>query len=205
MQFIGIANYYNYFGDFVVPYDQGFVQEDDMLQAVQYQMLAPIYTAYVIRAFFEESTKLNFFNLACSLHTFKEYTAACADKTKINCLVLADFTGAIFPKLPARVQAVITATKVPEYQAIEDASVILFHVKPLDFDKFVTGSFLQKKASLKHKVMKTQLKSPIDVYAASALIVFPEPMTLIYQLISNFMTLDTFDVGPIPLADYIEF
>jgi len=68
---VGIANYYNYFGDFEVPYDQGFVLEEDMMQAVQFQMLAPIFTPYVVRAMYEETNKLNFFNLACSLHSFK--------------------------------------------------------------------------------------------------------------------------------------
>jgi hypothetical protein len=58
--------------------------------------MAPFYTPFVVRAFFEENEVINFFNLACALHYFKLYMLSCSDKTKINCISLDDFKGKIF-------------------------------------------------------------------------------------------------------------
>jgi len=95
-------------------------------------MLAPFFTPYVVKSFFEEAPKLNFFNFACSLHSYKLYLSSCKDKIKINCLTKDDFTGKVLKELPDRLQKVIEDIKIPEYKDIETASTLLFHVKPMD-------------------------------------------------------------------------
>ena len=49
MQFIAIANYYDYFGDYEIPLDEGFIKEEDLLYACQEMMLPPIYKSYIIK------------------------------------------------------------------------------------------------------------------------------------------------------------
>jgi len=95
-------------------------------------MLAPVYTPYVVRSFFELTPRMNFIDMACSLHSFKLYYFSCKEKVKINCLTLEDFKDTVLKSLSPRLQAVIVATKIPTYDEVLKASAKLFNLQNMD-------------------------------------------------------------------------
>ena len=53
-QFIGVAHVYNYFNEYQVPFDEGFVYLNDVLKATQEEMLPFIYTPFNVKTMFYE-------------------------------------------------------------------------------------------------------------------------------------------------------
>lgn len=131
-QFIAVAQIFNYFEAYELPYSDGIVEPQDFIRAVQEANLPEIYNPLVIDKLFIDMDGLDFVSLCATVWAYRAYqtqgTAAATDFTassgslgRIITLSQPRFTE-ILTSFPARVRNVIDNSGVPDQATIETAS-----------------------------------------------------------------------------------
>jgi hypothetical protein len=130
-QFIGVAQIYNYFQDYELPYSDGIVEPEDFIRAVQDANMPPIYNSLVVNKLFIDMEGMDFFSLCQTIWSYRMYTlphGVDMDITpgdhSMGPKVTMSFPRfeAIVNLLPKGVQNLIKTSMVPSVEEIEKAS-----------------------------------------------------------------------------------
>ncbi len=72
-QFLGVAQIYNYFQDYELPYNDGIVEPEAFIRAVQDGSMPQIYNSLVIKKLFIDMDGLDFFSLCQTVWSYRMY------------------------------------------------------------------------------------------------------------------------------------
>lgn len=127
LSYIAIAQIYNYFGDYELPYNDGIVQAADFIRAVQDGVMPHIYNSLVVNKLFKNMQDMNFYTFAQTIFAYRMWVKACSAPEKavngsdIVFMNFADFE-ATYTKFPKRLQYLIENTEIPSQEDIDKTS-----------------------------------------------------------------------------------
>jgi len=192
IQLIGVAYIYNYFSDYELPYNDGYVEKVDFIRSVQDGMLPSIYNPLVVDQIFEGMEALDFFALSQSVYGFRTYLANSspdAVNPQLKTMNLAQLT-TLAAQFPKRLQSLINNSDVPVQANIEAASTLYWQLNTNPDDLFLRNFnnliFLQKKKKVHQVPQSTILK------AASMTFTPGLPLFFGMMSVNGFVDLKTF-------------
>lgn len=68
-----MAQIYNYFQDYELPYSDGVVEPEDFIRAVQDANMPPIYNSMVVKKLFVDMEAMDFFSLCQTIWSYRMY------------------------------------------------------------------------------------------------------------------------------------
>ncbi len=71
MDFIAVSSIFSYFADYEIPFNDGFVEKSDFLNAALEASLPFIYTASMINNLFADLKNMDFFSLCLSIYAYR--------------------------------------------------------------------------------------------------------------------------------------